>query len=518
MIATCAEMKELEERAFASGATAESLMDQAGARIAGAVQQFFPTPGSCLVVFGKGHNGGDALVAARHLAACGWMIEMEGIFPRDQLAPLTLTKLRALEAHLDLHAEHGRGVAPAGFMISPERLRSGPTVILDGLLGIGASPGLRDPIRAATMKINQLRRETGAAVFAIDLPTGLDGDTGEADSEAVIADFTLTIGVPKRGLLADSAFDYVGRLAVLPLPELLAFEDSAALDSVAAPATLSGLLPLRAFSTHKGDCGRVGILAGSRGLTGAAVMAANAAVRAGAGLVTLFVTTDIYPLMVSAVMPEVMVAPLGNYHDVLEYTLDVLAIGPGLGRENAEAILALTEHFPGPMVVDADALNALAGHVEVLHRAVGPRLLTPHPGEMRRLFGDFDLFSRKEAAERFLLGLSEHRALPALLLKGARTLVAQMAIQPAMGTVACRFSYNSTGNPGMASGGMGDVLTGTCAALAAQGLTLFDAARLGAWLCGRAAELEIFNHGRSQESLSATDLLDSFGRAFAEVR
>ncbi|MEI6350632.1 MAG: NAD(P)H-hydrate dehydratase [Verrucomicrobiota bacterium] len=519
MIATCAEMKQIEERAFARGITAESLMDEAGARIAGAVRQFFPEPGRCLVVFGKGHNGGDALVAARHLLECGWEIEMEAAFPREQLAELTLTKLRALEANLDLRSDHARNALPfADAAKSPERLLSGPTVILDGLLGIGGSPGLRDPIRAATMKINQLRREIGAAVFAIDIPTGLDGDTGTADSETVVADFTLTIGVPKRGLLADSALDYVGRLAVLPLPELLASESGASLESVATPASLSGLLPARAFSTHKGDCGRVGIVAGSRGLTGAAIMAANAAVRAGAGLVTLFVTTDIYPLIVPAVMPEVMVAPLGNYHEVLEHTLDVLAIGPGLGRENAEAILALTEHFPGPMVVDADALNALAGHLNVLHRVVGPRLLTPHPGEMRRLFADFDLYSRKDAAERFLLDLAEHGALPALLLKGARTLVAQMAIQPALGKVACHYSYNSTGNPGMASGGMGDVLTGTCAALAGQGLPLFDAARLAAWLCGRAAEIEASNNARSQESLSATDLLEAFGRAFAEVR
>jgi NAD(P)H-hydrate epimerase len=263
---------------------------------------------------------------------------------------------------------------------------------------------------------------------------------------------------------------------------------------------------------HKGDCGRVGIVAGSRGFTGAAVMTANAAVRAGAGLVSLFVTQDIYAPAAAAAMPEVMVTPLDCYLAVLERPLDALAIGPGLGHADAPDILAVIEYFKGPMVVDADALNLLSENPQPLRRAAGPRLLTPHPGEMRRLFHGSANLSRRETAERFLEQNAENASPVTLLLKGSRTLVAERTAG------GLRISWNTTGNPGMATGGMGDVLTGTCAALAGQGLSLFDAARVGAWICGRAAELEIASGEQSQESLAATDLPGQFGRAFCDLR
>ena len=512
-------MKAIEERAFAAGATAEALMEDAGAQIATAVRQFFPERGLCRVVFGKGHNGGDALVAARHLASAGWEIALEPVFPSGELAGLTRKQLERLRETQALLSE-STGVA---HFDSPRPA----TVILDAILGIGAKPGLREPIRSATARINRLRLETGAAVFAIDIPTGLDGDTGAADPDAVVADFTVTIGFPKRGLLADGALEYVGRLAVLPLAGLTGPADKS-LESVATPRTLTGLCPPRRFGTHKGDCGRVGIIAGSRGLTGAAVMAANAAVRAGAGLVSLFVTPDVYSIVAASVMPEVMTAPIDCYLNLLDKPFDVLAIGPGLGRGDAEDVLTIIERFPGPMVVDADALNLLAtdGNQAALRRVTGPRLLTPHPGEMARLFPDAVTMSRQEASERFL---DRFDAAPiTLLLKGSRTLVAERAaetLEPGeVRTKAVadgrryRVSFNSTGNPGMATGGMGDVLTGVCAALAGQELSLFNAARVGAWVCGRAAELAISTRARSQESLSATDSLEFFGAAFSELR
>lgn len=497
MNVTCEEMRALERRAFEAGATAEGLMEEAGARMARAVRQFFPRPGVCRAFYGKGHNGGDALVAARYLARAGWRVTLHSAFPEETLAPLTQRQLEALGAPGE----------------APEPWVEGPRVVLDGLLGVGAQRGLQGAIRDAAAEINRLRHAEGAAVFALDIPTGLDGDTGEADPDAVRADVTLCVGFAKRGLLADEALDFVGRLAVLPLEALCAQAPGAGqlLESVATPQSLAGLFPRRAFGTHKGQCGRVGIVAGSRGMTGAAVMAANAAVRSGAGLVTLFVTPEIYAPVAARAMPEVMVTPVDCYLAVLDRPLDVLGIGPGLGREDGPDVLAVCEDFKGTAVIDADALNLLSGNPAALRHAAGPRLLTPHPGEMQRLFPESARFSRRETAQRFLETCGEKAV--TLLLKGSRTLVAERAEGGAF-----RFSWNTTGSPAMATGGMGDILTGTCAALAGQGLPLFDAARAGAWVCGRAAERALVHGGQSQESLAATDLLGTLGAAFGDLR
>jgi NAD(P)H-hydrate epimerase len=488
MLVTCSQMRALEESAFASGHTAEALMEEAGAQIAAAVRQFFFLPGRCVVFAGKGHNGGDALVAARHLQQHGWEITVREIFPRDQAAPLTQKK--ALELAED------RSLGPLGYSVTCRR----SLVVLDGLLGIGAGGTLREPIRGACHEINRLRHEQDAHVFALDLPTGLDGDTGVADAQAVIADTTLTIGFAKTGLLADGALNHVGRLAVLPLRELGGHSPTP--QTVATAAELHALLPRRAFDTHKGGCGRVGIVAGARGYLGAAVLCAEAAIRGGAGLVTLYVPEEIYPLVAARVAPEVMVRAAGSPLAVLGERHDVLAIGPGLGRGHDPAIRELIARAPQPTVIDADALNALAGDLAPLDHCAGPRLLTPHPGEMARL--DPVPRSRRETVEHFTA-----RWPHALLLKGARSLIGQRG-QP--------LSYNPTGHPGLATGGMGDVLTGLCAALAAQGCSLYEAARLGAWLLGRGAEIAVFGGGESAETLRPSALLDRLGAAFADLR
>jgi ADP-dependent NAD(P)H-hydrate dehydratase / NAD(P)H-hydrate epimerase len=282
MLLTCSEMRSLEERAFADGIAAETLMEEVGAQIAAAVRQFFFLPGRCIVFVGKGHNGGDAFVAARHLQQHGWEIDLREAFPRHDAAALTQKK--ALELAED------RSIGPLGFSITCRR----SLVVLDGLLGLGAGGALREPILGACREINRLRREADAHVFAIDLPTGLDGDTGTADADTVVADTTLTIGCVKAGLVADGAVNYVGRLVVLPLSELNARSETVHLaDSINTAPALAPFLSRRPFDTHKGDCGRVGIVAGSRGYVGAAVLCAEAAVRGGAGLVTLYVPEEI---------------------------------------------------------------------------------------------------------------------------------------------------------------------------------------------------------------------------------
>jgi NAD(P)H-hydrate epimerase len=273
-------------------------------------------------------------------------------------------------------------------------------------------------------------------------------------------------------------------------------------ETVAAAAALRGLLPRRQFEAHKNQFGRVGIVAGSRGFAGAATMSAWGALRGGAGLVEVFVPENIYEIVAAAAPFESMVKPVKSYGDLLNEKIDVWGIGPGLGNENAREIMDLVQRTEKPMVVDADALNIISREVGILKNCRGPRLLTPHPGEMKRLAGDRKI-SRAELAKNFTAEFPV-----TLLLKGSRTIVAENGK---------RISYNTTGNPGMATGGMGDILTGVCVALIAQKLSLFDAARLSAWACGRAAEIAIFNGDESEQSLLPRDVLTNLGHALAEL-
>jgi NAD(P)H-hydrate epimerase len=237
-------------------------------------------------------------------------------------------------------------------------------------------------------------------------------------------------------------------------------------------------------------------------------LSANGALRGGAGLVTIYAPEDIQPILAVAAPPEVMVRPVKSYAEVLDEKHDVLAVGPGLGKARAGAILQLIEHAEGPMVLDADGLNIVAEHdAGLLLRCAGPRLLTPHPGEMARLFPEAKGLSRYETATRFTGLYSKARFPVTLLLKGSRTIIHEEG-KPA--------SYNTTGNPGMGTGGMGDVLTGVCAALIGQHLSPYDAARMGAWLCGHAAEIGV--RMRAEESLSALDVVECLGGAFGHMR
>jgi len=517
-------MRAAEEAAFASGVQVEALMNKAGAGVAQAVTKFFQNPGSCIVFAGKGHNGGDALFAAQCLERCGWKIEVRLAFKEADCSDLMRKKLADLYRRPpEILGGRPSEMANAGLVATLVEVSSdftdqtettqntiatqpcsgnaAPLVILDGLLGIGAKPPLREPIRAACRAINQMRTAKGAYVFAVDLPTGLDTDSGKADRDCVLADFTVTIGYAKPGLVADSALNYVGRLEVVPLDELRPPQTKPK-EIIASPAAFRGLLPRRKYNSYKNQFGRIGVVAGSKGFVGAALMASQGALRAGAGLVEVFVPADIYEIVAGAAFMEAMVKPVASYRQLLKEKADVWAIGPGLGKSHAADILELVEKMKQPMVLDADGLNIVSEKTSVLRRCKGKRLLTPHPGEMNRLFSE-EQQSRAKTTAKFC-----DRFPVTLLLKGSRTIVAEHG-RP--------LSYNTTGNPGMATGGMGDVLTGVCAALLGQGLSPYDAARVGAWLCGRAAEIAIFNGNQSEQSLLPRDVLDHLGDAFKEL-
>jgi NAD(P)H-hydrate epimerase len=518
-------MRSAEEAAFARGVEVEALMDKAGAGVAQGVTRFFRKPGKCIVFAGKGNNAGDALVAAEHLRSLGWKIEVRLAFQEADCSGLMRKKLESLRRRppeilgatparsggsdlgvilVELFEEAAEELSAAQEALVAEEYiaTAAPLIILDGLLGLGAKPPLRDPIRAACRSINQLRATKDAYVFAVDLPTGLDGDSGKTDRDCVIADFTVTIGFAKPGLLADDALNFVGRLEVVHLNELRSPEKKAK-EIVAALPAVRELLPRRKFSTYKNQCGRIGVVAGSRGFIGAALMTSRGALRAGAGLVEVFVPEEIYEIVAGTAPMESMVKPLKSYRDLLKQKVDIWAVGPGLGKSRAAEILELIERAKQPMVIDADGLNILAEKISRLRHCKGKRLLTPHPGEMKRLSPD-EKETRAKTATKFC-----QRFPVTLLLKGSRTIVAERD---------CPLSFNTTGNPGMATGGMGDILTGVCAGLAGQGLSLYDAARLGAWLCGRAAEIAIFDGSQSEQSLLPRDVLNHLGDAFNELK
>jgi ADP-dependent NAD(P)H-hydrate dehydratase / NAD(P)H-hydrate epimerase len=494
MLVTCAQMRDAEERAFASGVSAAALMDEAGRGCADVVRTFCPRPGALVLYLGSGNNAGDALVAARELVREGWRLYARLSCEPEQMKNLPqrhwreLPELRRLQSPADL--PEGRG----------------PLVLLDGLLGIGAKGELRPPLRELAAEMNALRQSRYARIFALDLPTGLDGDTGRPTADTVIADVTAVIGCMKTGLVADSATPHVGRLCLVPLKDLSCTEGDAAAD-ILTPHRLRSWLPRRAYETHKGQVGRVGVVAGSRGFLGAARLVCEGALRAGAGLVTLVVKEELYPLMAPLLPPEVMVKPVADFRAAVDLKLDAMAVGPGVGFADEGAVMDLLAHFTGPAVVDADALTMVARQgLDSVRRMRGTRLLTPHPGEMIRLTAaraDWQGLNRRMLAESVAAALPGH----VCLYKGARTVIAQAGE---------RTLFNTTGHPGMATGGMGDALTGVCAGWLGQGVSAYRAAALGAWLNGRAAEL--CGMSAAEESVLPSDVLQHLGVAMAMVR
>lgn len=483
MIVSTQEMKSIEAAAFASGIAAEDLMDEAGYGIATVILQFFPTPGDCRVVCGKGNNAADALVAARHLHQLGWNIEVDCAFSEEELSPLCAKKLRELS---------GCSSFGTGFV-------SGPSILIDGLLGIGSVGKPASPIAEKIEEIRRARQEHGFRVISVDIPSGLDTDTGIPDSCCVEADLTVALGAAKSCLLSDTATSFVGRLAVVPLSGL-EIPESDSLE-ILTPQTLRNWLPVRPFDSYKGNFGHVGIIAGSVGYFGAAKLCCAGALRGGAGLVTLLAKPENFPYLATGAPPECMVQPVKDFRDCLNANFDALAIGPGLVEEKGAEMVEIIRNAECPVVIDAGALGVLAGGLKSIRLVNGPRILTPHAGEMDKMF-------RMPGATREELARAFVEEFPSvLLLKGARTIIAAPG-RPLF--------YNTTGTPGMGTGGMGDVLTGVVAALCAQGLRPSNAAALGAWACGRAAELAILD-GESEQSLLAGDIPARIGRAFSSL-
>lgn len=487
-------MRQSEEKALSSGWTEARLLESAGTSLGHTIAHLYPTPGTAIAYLGKGHNAGDALVALQRLRQQhGWKVAYRTSFPLEDCAPLV--------------REHAARLGPdAHLKWTPEwdECRR-PLILLDGLLGTGAKGALRPPLAESVAEMEWLRDNVGAQVLAVDLPSGVHADEGRIGEIAVTADFTLMIGNPKIGLLRSRAGTHTGALALVPVPALQA-KGSHDLELICPQSMTMGKRP-RAHDSHKGTAGRVRILAGSSSYPGAAALAATGALRAGAGLVHLHVPDSILSVVRSLCPPEVIVAGYGNLGEVPQGKADARVVGCGLGAVGDMSWVTLERWITEsdiPTVIDADALNAIASHQagEILR---SHHVITPHPGEFQRLAPDLSELPRQEAARAFI---SRHPA--TLLLKGQRSLIAYRTLP-----LRC----NSTGHSGMASGGQGDVLAGVIGARLAAGDSPPDAASLGAWLCGRAAERSLTAHPpQSAESMTASDVLNHLGGAWLDWR
>ena len=463
---TTDEIRVLEERGAKAIAGAAPLMERAGAATARAAAALVPDTGApILVVAGPGNNGGDAWVAAAHLR--------EG-FHRVVVHDAAGTAPRAPEAK----AAVARFLALGGRTVPewPADLR--PGLVIDGLFGIGLARDVEGPLAILVNRINAC----GAPVLAIDIPSGIASDTGRVRGVAVRATLTITFIARKCGLYTADALDHTGDITVddLGLPAAF-FEGSRG--TLLTPDTVRNWLAPRPRHSHKGSFGTLAVVGGARGMTGAALLAGRAAALLGAGKTFVHCLADAAPAL-DAAFPELMLRPLEDSPGA-----DVWVVGPGAGFDAASKRISPFERkiLPellarnAPLVLDADALNAIAAS-ETLKQALaesrpGPTLLTPHPAEAARLLGrstqavqDDRLSAARDLARWF-------RA--EVVLKGAGSICASPD-----GT----WSINTTGNPGLASGGTGDVLAGIAGAFLAQGLAAPAALRLAVCLHGAAAD------------------------------
>lgn len=501
-LVTAKEMKALDVQAQNDYAMPGILlMDNAAQAVAEAVHEALTAlEGERVVIFcGGGNNGGDGLGAAR------WL-QSYGVSVRAFIVGAALDAVQG-DAALELAMFTKAGgrveaLSTEDDWVLAELAASKADVLVDALLGTGFHGELEGDVLRACELLNKSEKY----ILAVDIPTGVNADNGAVCEQAVRADHTVTMALVKTGLLLYPGREYCGdiELADISMPVKLVEEYQSDKYRL-TDEIVRELLPLRKANAHKGDAGRVVICAGSPGYTGAAALASDAAVKAGAGLVSLYTplsSRDVLAIKLTEVMVHGLLERMpgilggGAASDVASSAeaADVLAIGPGLGTSEStqEAVRTILQKITTPVVIDADALTALAGHTEILAAMQAQKVLTPHPGEMARLTG---LEIAEIEADRINVAKKYAEEWQAIVvLKGAPTVIGCPN-----GTVY----VNSTGNSSLATGGSGDVLTGIIAGLAAQEISLQEAAICGVYLHGLAAELTGIDIGLAAGELAA---------------
>lgn len=500
-IVTAHTMQEIDAQAINKfNISGLKLMEAAGCSCVEEIVAEFGLNGRALVMAGKGNNGGDGYVIARLLAKKGWGVKVIILANRDEIsgdAAINLDKL----SHSTINYCTYEGQLSALHL--EEFFQS--DIIVDALLGTG----LRNDITGVYAEAIDLMNSSGRPVLSVDIPSGIHGTTGRVLGDAVRAYITVTFAFAKLGHVLYPGAEHTGRLVVadIGIPSEL-MESAAGYDFLNAD-TMRPLLHRRDRLAHKGNFGHCLVIAGSTGKSGAASLTANSAVRAGSGLVTVAIPESINTIM-EIKTTEAMTVPLldsgsgyltNNAFPAIEKLLvgkNAVAIGPGLDRRPGTYALVqnLIENIDLPMVIDADGLNALSENLTVLNRKKSKQVvLTPHPGEMSRMLGtsipDVEAI-RISVAQEFARNYGVY-----LVLKGARTIVASPT-----GTAA----INSSGNPGMATGGMGDVLTGIIVSLLGQGYNAWDACCLGVFIHGYAADMVAEEKG--EIGINASDVIE----------
>ena len=476
------DMRRLEREAEGMGLPGPALMENAGRAVSDAILRRYPPTvyPHVLVLAGPGNNGGDALVAARHLHDAGARVTVYRVNrPPVMDAKVALLEQRGIRL---INQADDLGLVELGDAVD------GSDLIVDGVLGTGRARPIAGALADLLDRVNA--RRSGAPVIAIDLPTGVDADTGAADPHALRADLTITLGHPKKGLLMGAAVDLTGELAVADIGIPLTLSDPLPTDYADA-TMIRPLLPARPRSAHKGTFGRVLIVAGSRLYTGAPVLAALGAEHVGAGLVTLACPASIRDALAVHTL-ETTFLPLPDDGggvlapsslEPLDSVLDSYAavlVGPGLGRAAPteaflQGLLARLRSRSMPVVIDADALTLLASWPRWWEQLPARAILTPHPGEMQRLTGAEVHPDRIEQARN-----SARAWKTVLVMKGAYTVIAL----PNGRAIVLPFA-----NPALATAGTGDVLAGAILGLLGQGLETDAAALVGGFLHGAAGEM-----------------------------
>lgn len=513
VVVTPSQMRKIDQRAIEQfGIPGVVLMENAAIKVVEVIESIYllGERDKVVVLAGMGNNGGDGLAVARHLFLRGVNVEVFLLAREEAVlgdARVNLDIIKRLRVPLFL-------VQDEGDVSKLEDSLKGAALVVDAIFGTGLSR----PVEGIFAQVIQLVNRMSAHVVSVDIPSGVNGADGHIMGTAVKATDTVTFGYPKRGHLLYPGRKHTGKLHVVPIGLPL---DSAQAVGVHAftleVEEASAMLRERPAEGHKGTFGRVAVVAGSTGMTGAACLTATAALRSGAGLVTVGIPASLNHILENK-LTEVMTKPLQDrgtgclqeeaMDDILDLVrgADVLALGPGLGK--SDAVLEILRNILGnidiSIVLDADGLNNISRDISLLIKHTGPIVITPHPGEMARLTG-LDVAqiveSPAEVAERFAQETGV-----VVLLKGATTVVCHPD---------GRIYFNTTGNSGMATAGSGDVLTGIIAGFIAQGYEPFEAAILGAFVHGYAGDLAA--DARGHAGMIAGDILDAVPLALKKM-